>query len=306
MPDTHAARLAAHFGLNDAAVLHEHVGYRGTRTVHLQHSSGSLFLRRYAEHWRERADQVAFEVAWLDLLSQRGLPVVTPLRAVDGRKVVLDDGLPVAAFSPLEGTPRFPLSPSDAATFGQIVAEVHAAPSPPATEGVFRYDLHALLDAPIAFGRPFLSDSDAREWTALGERWRAVVAAIPIDERTFGAVHADLHQWNVLWREGRGPHVLDFALCGVGYRLYDLASFLWPRRDGTAADADIARMCDAFVRGYQSRRALYPEEMAALDVFVRLRDLWEMRDFADWDEKFDAARDVPGYLARFRAFPPTS
>jgi Ser/Thr protein kinase RdoA (MazF antagonist) len=302
---TDDTQLAARFGFQAAQVVHVHTGYRGTRTVKLTEHSTSMFLRRLSEHWRGRDAQVRFELTWLDLLARRGHRVLTPLRTPDGQALLDDDGLPVTAFAPVQGEPRYPLTPEDARTLGAVLADLHLSPAPPPSPGVFRYDVETLLDAPLAFGLHFLTGADAREWAALGARWREVATAIPVDHRTFGAVHGDLHQWNVVWNDA-GPQVLDFALCGVGYRLYDLAGFLWPLRDGTATDPAVRAMCDAFVEGYRSRRALGAEEEAALEVFVRLRDLWEMRDFADWEEKFNAERDVPGYLARFRTFPPLS
>ncbi|MFC4456124.1 phosphotransferase enzyme family protein [Deinococcus sonorensis] len=295
-------KLATRFGLTDPELVHVHTGYRGTRTSLLRDEVRSVYLRRYADHWQHRPAQVTFELRWLNLLVQQGQRVPTVVRTIEGEAAVVDGGLPVAVFTPVPGAPRYPLTPSEAATLGVALADLHRAPAPSPGPEVFRYDLDTLLEAPLSFGLQFLQGADAEAWARLGAEWRAAVAAIPINETTFGAVHADLHQWNVMW-DGPVPYLLDFALCGIGYRLYDLAGFLWPRRDDTAADPAVAAMCDAFVEGYRSRRPLCAEEEAALGVVVRLRDVWEMRDFAEWDEKFDAARDVPGYLARFQAFP---
>lgn len=302
LTEQETARLAGAFGLTGAQVVRAHEGYRGTRTLRVQAQEGELFLRLYAPYWRSLADQVTFELEWLDLLARQGQPVVRPVRTLQGSWSFLHDGVPVAGFAPLPGEPRFPLTAAEAATLGTLLGRLHLAAAPPVPEGVFRYDARTLLERPLAFGLRHLQGADARDWAHAGQQLRTVLEAIPTDGEAFGPVHADLHQWNVHWSPD-GPGVLDFALCGVGYRLFDLAAFLWPLRDATAGQPGVQAMCDAFVTGYQQVRPLLPQEAAALEAFVKLRDLWEMHDFADWELNFDAVRDVPGYLARFRAHP---
>jgi Ser/Thr protein kinase RdoA (MazF antagonist) len=294
--------LAAHFGLPDAQVVHIHIGYRGTHTTRLEQDGRILFLRQYPEFWRGRADAVVFELGWLEALLDRGLSVVRPVPTLDGKPFCFDNELPVAAFEFVPGEPRYPLSAEESSTLGQLLAEIHLTPTPPASSKVFRYDAITLLEEPLAFGLRFLSGNDAEEWTSLGNALRAALVKIPVQTPAFGAVHADTHQWNVHWVENRSTF-LDFALCGVGFRLFDLASFLWPRRDATFDEPGIREMCDAFLQGYEHVRPLLATERAALEAFVKLRDLWEMNDFAGWDSKFNATQDVPGLLTRFRTFP---
>ncbi|MFC4637806.1 phosphotransferase enzyme family protein [Deinococcus hohokamensis] len=296
------ASCAAQFGLTNAQVARTHVGYRGTETYLVQGDEGALFLRRYSRYWQDRPAQITFELEWLDHLTQQGLPVVRPVRTRHGGWVAQDRGLPVVAFEPVAGEPRYPLPQEDARALGCLLGAVHLASAPEAPPGVFRYDQKTLLTVPLTFGLKHLHGVDAQVWTQAGEQLRAALASIPTEGVAFGPVHADLHQWNVHWTED-GPQVLDFALCGVGYRLFDLAAFLWPRRDETLEQPGVTEMCEAFVDGYTSVRPLLPAETAALDAFVKLRDLWEMNDFADWDVNFSAPKDVPGYLARFRAYP---
>lgn len=88
----------------------------------------------------------------------------------------------------------------------------------------------------------------------------------------------------------------DFDLCGYGWRAYDIAEFRLAREIHSRHDPEeVERLWDAFLRGYCSVRSLSENDLAAVPVFVAIRQLWlfglcfrdsEFVGIADFDEGF--------------------
>jgi Ser/Thr protein kinase RdoA (MazF antagonist) len=110
----------------------------------------------------------------------------------------------------------------------------------------------------------------------------AVQSTLGFGPDVYGLIHADLHQWNVRFRQGR-VCALDFDDCGWGHRLYDMAVTLSEiqRRENAPA------LRAAFMAGYRSVLPLPKEHEEYLDAFITMRNLqnmvwWlETRDFPE-------------------------
>ena len=70
-------------------------------------------------------------------------------------------------------------------------------------------------------------------------------------------------------------------------RVYDLSVFLWPLRDDTLQNPAIKAACDAFLNGCRSVRPLLSEEEDAIQASVKVRDLWEIGCWLDFDKNVD-------------------
>ncbi len=66
--------------------------------------------------------------------------------------------------------------------------------------------------------------------------------------------------------------MIDFELCGPGWRAYDIASYLLTIR----GDPREARLADAFLAGYTATRTLTPHEQATLPLFEAIRAIFEI------------------------------
>jgi Ser/Thr protein kinase RdoA (MazF antagonist) len=117
----------------------------------------------------------------------------------------------------------------------------------------------------------------------------------------FGLIHADLHQWNYLFRRG-AVRAIDFDDCCWSYYLYDLAVTLLMLHEHVEFQALYA----AFFAGYRSIRPISPEQEAQLETFMIVRRFILMSwlisqthnpDLAGWARVF-----VPDSLRALRAF----
>jgi Ser/Thr protein kinase RdoA (MazF antagonist) len=81
------------------------------------------------------------------------------------------------------------------------------------------------------------------------DRLRGAMDRYGRDPSTFGMIHADLHDGNLLVG-GDGLTVIDFDDCAFGWHVYDIAVGLWHQQQSPRFET----IQDAFVRGYRTRR----------------------------------------------------
>jgi Ser/Thr protein kinase RdoA (MazF antagonist) len=99
----------------------------------------------------------------------------------------------------------------------------------------------------------------------------AVLQALVETPGTFGLIHADLHQRNYLFHNGRAG-AIDFDDCGYGHWLYDLAVTLYCLND----HPDFAALREAFLTGYRRSRPLSTAQEEHLSTFMALRTLQDL------------------------------
>ena len=154
-----------------------------------------------------------------------------------------------------------------------------------------------------------LSDAEVGPVAAVIARVQAAEQALSRDPATFGLIHADLHQYNLLFARDT-IRVIDFDDCGFGPLLYDLAVPLYIVR----GRADYPALRAALLAGYRRVRPLAPAHAALIDTFIALRHiqdgLWilEARTHpgigADWAAHARRTlAPLPGFLAAGGRFP---
>jgi len=249
-----------HRGLNDSYLV---------ETAH-----GRYVLRVYRAGWRT-PDEIAYEIAALEHLRRKAVPVALPVRRRDGAAV---DWLPAPEGSRaavlFTHAPGHELDGSveDSRRYGRAVASVHRATDDFAPgHARFSLDLDHLLTEPMAAIRPFLchrpADLDFLE--TLASRLAQRIAALPAGEMDRGFCHGDFHGDNAHIDE-RAVTLFDFDCCGPGWRAYDIAVFRWRWGDDEKGNERWA----AFLEGYRSLRPIGERDLAAVPLFVAARAIW--------------------------------
>ena len=139
------------------------------------------------------------------------------------------------------------------------------------------FERHALdadgLVGPAPFWGPFwehptFTPTERALVLATRDRLHAALLRLGKPADTYGLIHADLHQGNLVLADGR-LHVIDFDDAGFGWHAYDIAVALLrvlPHRHGE-------RIRAALVAGYRERRTLPDDVLALLPMFLLIREL---------------------------------
>jgi Ser/Thr protein kinase RdoA (MazF antagonist) len=232
-----------------------------------------------------------FESDVLRHLSAQGCPVANGLPTRTGEVAVrlrLPEGeRPLMLFEHLDGEATADL-PAHIQAFGRGLAQLHAA-----GEGLrssashYTLDLDHLLLRPLQrlLRAPTMTDELRPAFEALGQRLCERIRAL--GNLTQVLCHGDAHGENnfVAVREGGGHEAVffDFDECGLGYLAYELAVYPWslhPRTvDGAWSEKAAARWRH-FISAYREVRALTEADLAALPLFVAVRQFWLLGEYA--------------------------
>ena len=171
---------------------------------------------------------------------------------------------------------------TDARAQGVTLARIHAAAENYAggKAAHYRLDLDHLLHRQVAavMGIKRLATKTQEYLSELASRLSASVAAA--GHLSWTLCHGDCHGGNARIAED-GPRAgqaifFDFDDGGPGYLAYDLAVYLW-------ANAFLQRelaMWHAFIDGYRSIRSITAADFDALHLFVPIRHIWLMGEYA--------------------------
>jgi Ser/Thr protein kinase RdoA (MazF antagonist) len=244
-------------------------------TYQVQCANARYSLRVYRHAFRSR-DDIEFEIAALNYLRSKGADVAYPIQRKDGgyiTEVIAPEGSRyIILTTHAEGELLKYDEPEDSRRFGESVATLHKL-----SEGFTTHyqrktlDLSYLLAPSLDAFRPYLTEhpEDLAFVEQVAEEARAVVTARPIESLDSGFCHGDFHGGNVHEANDVLTHY-DFDCCGLGLRIYDLATFKW---DATLSGTEEQRW-PHFLEGYRSVRDLSDSELELLNSFVVIRHFW--------------------------------
>ncbi len=188
------------------------------------------------------------------------------------------------------------LEPPTLSMVGRYMAELHTHSQsfrPPAGFVRPRWDWNRIFGAQSALHMPdasrFFSHNDLELFEAVGERVGTAMQSMGEDPDVFGLIHADLHLGNYLFH-GDEVRSIDFADCGWGYYLFDIAVTLGELRHRP----DYTALREAFMDGYRLVRSFSAEHEALIDIFMITRRVdmvnwilgWEDPALKPWAHRF--------------------
>lgn len=232
-------------------------------------NAGPYILRVYPGRRRTRAE-INAELDLLAYLRTQGAPVSIPVVQGNGERLLTiqaPEGTRYAVlFTYAHGEPLGEDLPA-IRTYGETLARIHTlADALPPTLARTPLDLAFLLDRPLAHLHHLGQRSE--DWAFLqqvADRIRPQIAALPMIAPQFGYCHGDAGGNNAhIDADGRITF-FDFDFCGLGWRAYDLATFL---------SGESTAVADALLQGYQAVRVLTDEERAALPLFQSAQSIW--------------------------------
>jgi Ser/Thr protein kinase RdoA (MazF antagonist) len=243
-------------------------------------------LRLSCRRTRGEAD-VASETEFLTYLDKVGVPVAVPVPARDGALFtcgLLPEGRrPVVLFRHVEGRSPKDGASADARAQGVTLARIHVAAERYVGRKASRYrlDLDHLLHRQVAavLDAGMLATETREHLMGLASRLSASVTALR--DLTWTFCHGDCHGGNARIAEGghrAGQAIFfDFDDGGPGYLAYDLAVYLWAN---VFFQSKRIAMWHAFIDGYRSIRSILPADFDAVHLFVPIRHIWLMGEYA--------------------------
>jgi Ser/Thr protein kinase RdoA (MazF antagonist) len=226
------------------------------------------------------------EIAWLNYLSDRELPVARPVTSKRGRWLeVIDPGHDQGCFvaiaferAPgviLDDEPQAKARHWNAALFeqwGAVMGRLHraatdyAGPAPPARRQEWHeYDVLTL--------ERFVPE----EQTAVYAHARDLMARLhilPTDRASYGLIHADLTQWNFVVHEGQLT-VFDFDSSEYAWFAKDIAVSLYYAVHSDERDRSqfVPEFLSRFMKGYWREYDLAPWWLEQIPDLLRLQRL---------------------------------
>jgi Ser/Thr protein kinase RdoA (MazF antagonist) len=272
---------------------------------------------------------IGYETAFLAHAARCGVSVAAAVPARDGRlwrELHAPEGRRAfALFEHVEGRASMltlwltgklrPGMVADIRLLGASHAAIHASGETyDGPQSLYRLDADHLLRRPLAEVRaapvvdPPLGAAFAELGAALDERLAAVAPQLSIC-----ACHGDNHGGNTFISDpDTGPPIaswFDFDEAGPGYLAYDLAVFLWGllRRVRAPTLDEIGQtLWTAFLDGYRSVRPIPDADLAAINLFVPIRQAWFLGEYAAhvplWGTQTVSRRWLKGELDLMRSW----
>ena len=305
-----AAFAVAHYDLGDGPLSCALLNRGFNDTYLLRTSVGDPFVLRLSGHRARGPADVAAETAFLAYLDAEGVPVAAAVPTRDGALFTsahLPDGPRAAVlFRHAEGRRPELDAPEDARSQGVTLAQLHSAADryPARKAGHYKLDLDHLLHRQVKAVMELQLDAPRalKNLGMLATRLAdAVNRADPSLTRT--RCHGDCHGLNArigMTEPSRGRAVFfDFDDGGYGYLAYDLAVHLWAQVSfGRRRHA----MWHAFLEGYRSVRPVAPTDERAVTLFVPIRHIWLMGEYASRTAEWGSEILSAVWLTRELAF----
>ena len=249
---------------------------------------GERFIFRISTR-RARGDaDVGSETAFLAYLDSKDIPVAAavPMRngALFTSALFAEGPRPAVLFRYAEGRPsQAGSSSADARANGETLARIHDAAGgfAAADKGRYRLDRDHLLHRPLSWILALEDLSEAVRTGLADLTGRLSTGLAKWDGLSWTRCHGDCHGYNAnIALQGRraGQAVFfDFDEGGPGYLAYDLAVFLWCC---VAFGRKQHRFWHPFIEGYRTIRELPFADFEAAHLFVPIRHLWLVGEYA--------------------------
>ncbi|WP_420628286.1 phosphotransferase enzyme family protein [Candidatus Leptofilum sp.] len=232
---------------------------------------------------RQESDYL-YEVDWLNYLHEAGLPVSYPVPRADGgllSSLNAPEGLRYfALFSLAPGRPMSLKNEEQLFVLGREMARIHLA----SNDYVPKHErqpmnLEFLVDKPIERIKQYWDKKRADDLEILmisAEEAKEEIEDLLANEihtpDGWGPIGGDFHNSSVFFTRDNQPTFFNFDLCGLGWRAYDIAVFLFNTSLIHNQSADLS---EAFFAGYYSQRQLSENEHAAIAPFLTIRRIWQ-------------------------------
>jgi Ser/Thr protein kinase RdoA (MazF antagonist) len=260
------------------------------------------YILRIGHSLRRNENLIQGEVDWINYLAEGGIPVAGAIHSENGKLVeAIEDGqggyFLATAFVKARGRRPWEAgwTPARYQGYGRLVGGMHALSEhyQPTNLALKRPDWN---DELMEFVERFLPDS---EETAKG-KYRILVdhlLTLPKESSSFGLIHQDAHESNLLMDENGRLTLFDFDDCVYSWYINDIAIVLFYIVMGAKDPPALAdEFLTHFLRGYSQAHRLDPKWLREIPNFLKIR---EIELYAVIHRDFDVSRIDDPWCERF-------
>jgi Ser/Thr protein kinase RdoA (MazF antagonist) len=276
-PDVLALRLEAEYGFQNVQC---QLITATLRDVYLILSRASRYILIVYRHSQRTYDEIVAEWRFVAYLAQQHVPVAPALPTTNGDYILTfhaPEGVRYAVVTTHVSGQHLRRRPSRAAShnYGQIIATIHQlADAAPPTFIRNGHDLVASLEQATTAIKAVLVDrpADVAYIAACAAELQARLTSLTHDAPAYGIIHGDVVRANALVGDDNTVSVIDFDWYGLGWRAYDIASYLLTIR----GDPNEQVFAEGFLSGYTFIRPVAAHEYPLLPLFEAVRAIFEI------------------------------
>lgn len=251
---------------------------RGVNDTYQVCTSDEIYSLRVYRHKLRSKDEIDYEVSALNYLRAQGAKVAFPIEKYEGgyvSEIQAPEGIRYVIMTTHAKGSEPNYDDADAGRlFGESIAELHNLSGGFETKHTRpRLESEYLLDRSLEMIIPFCTKMPAEQklLEEAAANLNRTLIGVPLSNLDIGFCHGDCHGCNVHYNNGSLTH-FDFDCCGFGFRVFELATFKW----GILGDDNEKELWSMFLDGYSSKRKITDDDMALVDLYVVIRQIWWM------------------------------
>ena len=250
------------------------------RDVYVVTSDVGLRILMIYRHGARTRDEIDAEWQFVDFLDRSGISVAPAVRRRNGEYTVsfhAPEGVRCGVLTIYAEGEHLRRRPSAQAVrwYGSAIARIHVlSDSMPISLHRPANDVSTIVRESIAAFGAVVTDrpDDLAYLQTCGSILCRKAEELPQEPPSYGMIHGDAIRANALVSDEGQVTIIDFDLCGPGWRAYDVASYLYTVRH-TPEEAEFE---SAFLDGYSTVRPLSSSDERKLPVFEAVRAIFSI------------------------------
>lgn len=263
-------RISKSFGIDSPSDLCDLNGFENF--VYAAEIEGIERVLRIGHNQRRPEIEVRSEIEWLKFLAESNVAVAAPV----GEPKVFDDrqggNFIATIFEKADGARPKPedLTAGFYKTYGATIGRMHAVTRKFKPSANFSRPAWSKETREI---EKFLPEDDPKVQQRAYEV-REKIDQLPMTDDCYGLIHHDPHEGNLHWTPNGKMTLFDFDDCVFGHYIYDIAMvFFYSGFSGETRDEKTSLYFRDFMSGYQREHELPLESIAAIPLFMKLREI---------------------------------
>jgi Ser/Thr protein kinase RdoA (MazF antagonist) len=225
-------------------------------------------------------DEIRAEWKFVDILHKNAIPVAPAIPTKKGELLIPFDAPEGTRFGVLaqyvDGKHlRHRPSSNAVKSYGSLIAQIHAV-----ADGISLELIRPVIDYEILINKSMVAFDTVVTVRAeqkaylhrVADLLHTKVDSLPRTKPLYGMIHGDVIRANAQVSDDGLVTVLDFDMCGFGWRAYDIASYLLAIK-GLPEQKEFE---SAFLSGYQEIRSLARNEQEMLPLFMAVRAVFDI------------------------------